>query len=460
MTAFIIIWIGQILSLLGTAISQFGLRLWTFEKSGGLATPMTWIGFAFIVPMILFTPIVGILVDRSNRRLMMMFSDLAAAFTTLVIMLLFITGNLRIWHLYVTAFISGTFQGFQWPAYSAAISLMLEKKHYTRANAMLGMAGPASNIFAPVLAGAMIGPLGHWITENFPRIAGQVSGQPGLIVIFILDLISAVFAIGTLLFVHIPQPDSAVEDSQERVSFWKQAIFGFDYIFKRPSLLGLQLVFLVGNFFYVMGIAIRDPMILARTNSNEIIFGSVQTAAAIGGVIGGLVIGAWGGFRRRIHGVLFGWTLSGVALVTLGLPDSRVMWLIGSFMAMFISPLINASNQSIWQAKVPPEIQGRVFATRRLIAWLVSPVAQLLAGPLADQIFEPLTKEDTFLSAYLPAWLGSGSGTGMALQIGLAGLLTVFAGVGGYLFPMIRDVESGTPDHDECPIPTPPPEDG
>ena len=103
MTAFIIIWIGQILSLLGTAISQFGVRLWTFDESGGLATPMTWIGFAFIVPMILFTPVVGILVDRANRKLMMMLSDLAAAFTTLIVLLLFTTGNLEIWHLYVTA---------------------------------------------------------------------------------------------------------------------------------------------------------------------------------------------------------------------------------------------------------------------------------------------------------------------------------------------------------------------
>ena len=95
MTDFIIIWIGQILSLLGTAISQFGVRLWTFDESGGLATPMTWIGFAFIVPMILFTPVVGILVDRANRKLMMMLSDLAVAFTTLIVLLLFTTGNLR-----------------------------------------------------------------------------------------------------------------------------------------------------------------------------------------------------------------------------------------------------------------------------------------------------------------------------------------------------------------------------
>ena len=449
MTAFIIIWIGQILSLLGTAISQFGLRLWTFDQSGGLATPMTWIGFSFIVPMIVFTPVVGILVDRANRKLMMMVSDLAAAFTTLTVLLLFATGSLRIWHLYVTAFISGTFQGFQWPAYSAAISLMLDKKDYTRANAMLGMAGPASNIFAPVLAGALIGPLGRWAIANLPGLSGQVSGQPGLIVIFVLDLISAAFAVGTLLFVHIPQPARSEQDSQARAGFLKQAAFGFDYIFQRPGLLGLQMIFLIGNFFYVIGFAVRDPMILARTNSDELIFGSVQTAGALGGVIGGLIIGAWGGFRKRIHGVLLGWTLSGLAMVVLGLPQLSVIWLVGSFATMAISPLVNASNQSIWQEKVPPDIQGRVFATRRLIAWMVSPIAQAIAGPLADQVFEPLVRKNTVLSTGLPAWLGRGPGTGMGLQIGLVGICTLIVGLSGYLFPGIREVETLMPDQVE-----------
>ncbi len=127
MTAFTIIWVGQILSLLGTAVGQFGLRLWVFDASGGQATPMTLIGFFFFVPMVAF-PLVGVLVDRANRKLMMMLSDLAAALTTLFVLILFATGHLQVWHLYITAFITGTFQGFQWPAYSAAITTMLDRR--------------------------------------------------------------------------------------------------------------------------------------------------------------------------------------------------------------------------------------------------------------------------------------------------------------------------------------------
>jgi MFS family permease len=127
MKAFTLIWIGQVLSLLGTAISNFGMQFWIFDASGGRATPMTRIGLLFTLPMVIFSPFVGVLVDKSNRKLMMMLSDLAAALITLVVLILFSTGTLEIWHLYITAFIGGTFQGFQWPAYSAAITTMLDK---------------------------------------------------------------------------------------------------------------------------------------------------------------------------------------------------------------------------------------------------------------------------------------------------------------------------------------------
>ena len=159
MKAFGVIWVGQIFSLLGTAMTHFGLTLWAYEVTGK-ATPLALMGFFFVFPQVVLSPFVGVLVDRSNRKLMMMLSDLAAAFTTALILILQAAGVLQIWHLYVTGTVFGIFQGFQWPAYSAAISTMLPKKHYARADGMLEMAGRASNIFAPLLAGALIVPLG------------------------------------------------------------------------------------------------------------------------------------------------------------------------------------------------------------------------------------------------------------------------------------------------------------
>ena len=427
MRTFTIIWIGQVLSLLGTAVSHFGLTLWAWEETGQ-ATALALVGFFFMLPMIALSPVVGVLVDRYNRKMMMLISDFSAALVTLLILLTYRADVLQIWHLYVAALIAGTGQAFQWPAYSAAITLMLEKKQYTRANSMLDMAGRASGVFAPMLAGALIGPL----------------GLTGLLV---LDLVSAGFAIGALLFVPIPSPQPSDVGRGAQASFWKEAMYGFRFILERPSLLGLQLVFMMGNLFHTIPVAVFAPMILARTGNDELAFGSVQSAGAVGGLIGGLVLSAWGGFRRRVHGVLLGWLAVGLGTMGLGFSRALPWWLAFGFAMTFCSPLINASNQAIWQAKVAPDVQGRVFAARRLIAWLVTPLSRLVAGPLADHVFEPAMYENGALAPAFGALVGHGEGAGMALIFVIFGALSGLAGVGGYLFPAVREAESRLPDH-------------
>jgi DHA3 family macrolide efflux protein-like MFS transporter len=429
MMTFTVIWIGQIVSLLGTAMSQFGLTLWAYEITGK-ATPLAMVGFFFVAPQVALAPFIGVLVDRGNRKLMMMLSDLAAALTTVVILVLYATDNLQIWHLYVTAAIAGTFQGFQWPAYSAAITLMLPKEQYARANGMLEMAGNASYVFAPILAGALIGPL-------------------GLIGILIIDLISATVAISTLLLVHVPQLSGTGAGREGEGSFVEEMVYGFRYILARPSLLGLQTVFLVGNFFSSMAFAVLAPMILARSGNNELIFGSVQSAGAIGGVVGGLAMSAWGGPKRRVHGVLLGWFCSGLlGQMVVGLGQALPIWAAGMFLMALFNPLLNGCNQAIWQSKVPPDVQGRVFTARMFIAWLVMPLGQLLAGPLADRVLEPAMAEGGSLTSLFGWMVGTGTGAGMGLQFVVAGLLAGLTGLGGYLFPVVREAEDILPDHD------------
>jgi DHA3 family macrolide efflux protein-like MFS transporter len=429
MLAFSIIWVGQIVSLLGTAMSQFALTLWTYEVTGK-ATPLALVGFFFVTPMVVLGPFVGVLVDRSNRKLMMMLSDLAAALVTVSVLILYATGKLQIWHLYATAAVSGIFQGFQWPAYSAAITLMLPQEQYARANGMLMLAGNASGVFAPLLAGALLGPM-------------------GLVGVLSIDLISAAIAIGALLLVHVPQPSRTKAGREGEGSFIREAAYGFRYIFARPSLLGLQTVFLAGNFFLNLAFAVFAPMILGRTGNNELILGSVQSAGAIGGVIGGLAMSVWGGSRRRVHGVLVGWFCIGLlGQIVLGLGQTLPVWAIGMFLMTFFSPIIDGSNQAIWQAKVAPDVQGRVFTARMFIAWLVSPVSQLLAGPLADQVLEPMMAKGGSLAPAFGWLVGTGIGAGIALLFVVTGLLTALAGLSGYLIPVVRNAEDILPDHD------------
>jgi DHA3 family macrolide efflux protein-like MFS transporter len=433
MFGFSIVWFGQIISLLGSSMTVFAMTIWAYEKTNA-ATALAMIGFFYVAPMLIASPFAGALVDRSNRKMMMMIPDIASGIASFIILILFTTGRLQIWHLFITSAFQGVFQSFQWPAYSAAISTMIPKEHYGRANGMLSLADTASNIFAPLLAGTMIG----------------IIGVPGILLI---DLGTFIFAIGALLLVHIPQPRITEEGRQARGNIFKEAVFGFHYIWSRPSLLALQIVFLAGNFFVGIPGAVQAAMILANTSSNAKALAVVNTAGAIGGVIGGLVMSAWGGPKRRVHGVLFGWFIASLfGSVMMGFSRSIPFWVISAFLGMFFIPIINGSNQAIWQAKVPPDLQGKVFSIRRLIAWFVSPMAFLIAGPLSDKVLEPaMSNPESFLATTLGPIIGTGPGRGMALLFIIGGGIAALIGISGYVFRVLREADTLLPDHDTLP---------
>ncbi len=430
MFAFIIVWLGQIVSLLGTSMSTFALTIWAYQLTGS-ATALALVGFFFLTPMLAISPIAGAIVDRYDRKLMMMLSDLASGLMTVIIMILYSAGVLEIWHLYITSAVTGFFQAFQWPAYSAAITTMLPKEQYGRANGLMSLAETGSGIFAPLLAGALLGLVG---------IGG----------ILTIDIVTFVFAVSALLLVRIPSPKRTEEGQEGRGSLLKEAAYGFRYILKRPSLLGLQIVFLLGNFFLSTAFAVQAPLILARTNNNELVYGSVSSAGALGGFVGGLVMSAWGGPKRRVHGVLVGWAVSSIlGVVLMGLGRELPVWVVAAFIGSFLVPVINGSNQAIWQAKVAPDVQGRVFSIRRLIAWFVNPLAMLIAGPLVDFVLEPSMQPGGGLASSLGWLVGTGPGAGTGLLFVICGLLASLVGVGGYLFPILRDAEKLLPDHDQ-----------
>jgi MFS transporter, DHA3 family, macrolide efflux protein len=428
MFAFSIVWIGQAVSLLGTSMTNFALTIWAYQMTGS-ATALALVGFFYVTPLLIVSPFAGAIVDRSNRKFMMMLSDLASGSVTIVLFILYTGDALQIWHLYIGALISGIFQTFQWPAYSAAITMIVPKQHYARAHALNELAGNSSGIFAPLLAGALLGIIG---------LGG----------IFIIDIVTFSFAVLSLLIVFIPQPKATTEGQEGKGSLFQESFYGFRYILKRPSLLGLQLIFLFGNFFATLAFVLYAPMILARTDSNALVFGSVQTVGAVGGVVGGLVIGTWGGPKRKVNGVLLGWVFSSLlGIILYGLGRSLPIWAAAAFFGAFFIPLINSSNQAIWQSKVAPDVQGRVFASRRVIAWFVNPIATLLAGPLADFVMEPAMRPGTGMAQTFSWLVGTGPGAGMALIIITAGICGMLVGLTGYGFRQIREAESLLADH-------------
>lgn len=431
MFGFTIVWLGQIVSVLASMMTQFALTIWAFEKTGS-ATALGLVQVFFVTPFLLVSPLAGALVDRKNRKMMMMVSDLGAGLATVGILILQAFGVLEVWHLYVAAAINGLGNTFQWPAYSAAISTMLPKEQYGRANGMMSLIEAGPGVIAPLIAGALL-----------PLI--------GLTGILFTDVATFLLAIGALLVVYIPQPQRTQEGAQAQGSVWKEAVYGFRYIFARPGLLGLLIIFLFGNLFSNIQFTLLAPMILSRTGNDSVILGSVQSAGAIGGVIGGVVMSLWGGFKRRIHGVLLGWILASLALTFLGIGQTLSVWIPAMLLGALFFPLINSSSQAIWQAKVAPDLQGRVFSSRRLIAWVTTPIAPLIAGTLADYVMEPAMQTANPFSNAVSGLVGTGPGAGMGFLTVVCCLACALVGLAGYFSPSICRVEDTLPDHDQLP---------
>ena len=210
-------------------------------------------------------------------------------------------------------------------------------------------------------------------------------------------------------------------------------------------------MFFFGNLFSGISYTLLAPMVLARTASNSVIFGMVESAGAIGGVAGGIAMSVWGGFKRRVYGVLLGWALGSVAFALVGAGRGLPLWLPAMFLTSLFSPLINTSNQAIWQAKVAPDVQGRVFSARRLIAWLTNPISPIIAGTLADFVLEPAMRGGGGLPSLFGPLVGRGPGAGMGLLMVICGLGGVLVAVAGYFVPAIRNAEALLPDHDQAP---------
>ncbi len=431
MFAFIVVWLGQIVSVLASSMSQFGLTIFMYEKTQS-ATALGLMQVFYFVPFLLISPIAGVMVDRHNRKMMMMVSDLASGLATIGILLVLYFDVWQFWHMYLAAVIFGLGTAFQWPAYSAAISTMVPKEQLGRANGLMSLMEAGPGVIAPILAGALL-----------PVI--KLTG------ILFFDVATFILAIGALLIVHVPQPVRTEEGAKASGGMLKEAAYGFKYIFARPSLLGLQLVFFAGNLFAGMAFTLLAPMILSRSGNNSLMFGSAQSAGAIAGLVGGVLMSIWGGFKRRVHGVLFGWIISGIGMAIIGLAGGLPIWITGLAISSIVIPLVNGSNQAIWQSKVAPDLQGRVFASRRLIAWITNPISPIIAGTLADFVLEPAARAGTGLPAAFSWLVGTGPGSGMGLLIVFCGLVGVLVGVVGYFVPAIYNAETILPDHDALP---------
>jgi MFS family permease len=427
MRNFLTIWAGQLVSTIGSSMSSFAIAIWAWEITGKAIT-LTLVGFFSLLPGIAIASISGAIVDRFNRKLLMMVGDTVAVLMTIILMLLYLTNHLQIWHLYLTSAIVGTFNQFQSLAYSASLSLLVPKQNYTRASSLQFLSSYGSNIIAPALAGYLY----------------QVIGLLG---IWLIDISSFAIAIISLLFARIPKL-SQTDAHENPTHIWQGLGFGFRYILERKSLLALLIVAFLFWFAHDVGNSLYTPMILSRIGNDTVVLGSLAAAAGFGGVTGAILVSTWSGFKKKINGVLLGMIGAGLSKIVFGLGQTPWIWIPAQFCSSFNFPFNGSSDNAIWLAKVAPHVQGRVFAAHSLILQFGSAVAYLIAGPLADKIFTPALAAGDGHVEIFGRIFGTNPGAGIALLYVICAACMLLVGCVGFYIPQLRDVEKILPDHD------------
>ena len=423
MSAFFLIWIGQLASIIGSGLTRFVLGIWIYEQTGSI-TLFVLMALFDAIPGIIVSPFAGALVDRWNRRSALIISDSIAAISTLLLMLLIINGQLTVGLIYVAISISSICNAFQWPAYAATIPLLVPKQHLGRANGMVQAADAIARILSPILAVILMGVI-------------DLQG------VLLVDIVTFLFALSMLCITTIP---SIASDKPPRSfrAFLQEVVQGWTYIRTQTSLYLLLWFSTVTNFTLGVVQVLLAPLVLTFASTEAL--GLVLSIAGGGALAGGILMSLWGGPEKRIYGI-FGFTLlQGFLLLLGGLQPNISLIAVASSLFLFCTPLIYGCNQSIWQSKVPFALQGRIFATQRMMIWISLACAYLIAGPLADGVFEPLMAVDGLLSSTVGQLIGVGPGRGIGFLFILIGIITIGITVWGFLSPTLRFLEERIPD--------------
>jgi len=424
MRTFTIIWFGQLVSTLGSGLTGFALGVWIYEQTSSVML-FALNTFIFMGVTVVVSPFAGALVDRWNRRLVMIFSDAGAGLSSLAVWLLLLSGNLQIWHIFAAGAVNAAFTAFQFPAHSAATTMLVPREHLGRAGGMVQIGQAIAQLVSPAAAGALY--------LSF-----------GLQAVILIDFATFLFAVATLIAIKIPEPVREHVRKEDRPSIFKEIHFGWRYIADRRGLLYWMIYIASLNLAFGMFSPLMTPLMLELGNAQEV--GITSSAVGLGMLVGTLVMSLWGGPKRRFYGVLGGSVWMGLCVIILGSQPSLLIIGISGFLMMLAIPVLNGSSRAMWQTKVPPDIQGRVFSVRRVIGQFTAPISALLAGPLVEKLFEPWMAADGLLAPSIGRIIGTGPGRGTALAFVFIGvLILVFSLIAG-LNPTLRRAELDVPD--------------
>lgn len=418
MRSFLLIWAGQVVSLLGSAVTAFAVGIWVFEQTNSV-TRFTLMTFCAAAPPLLVLPFAGPLIDRWSRKRLLISCEVAGAAATGTIGALVYLEALTMPLACLAVAVSSGANALQWPTHAATVTSLVHRDQLGRASGMTQLALASSNVLGPLLAGALI-------------------VSVGLAAIAVIDLITFAFSTTLIALAWIPPAARA----GEKRGYWADVPFGIRWISGHAGLAALLAMFIAVSFFTEVAAVLFTPLLLRL--STPAVLGTTVAVASLGMIGGGAVMAVWGGPRRPVLGAAAFAALSGVAVASAGLASSIPWIAAAATLYFFCEPMMLGSSQVAWQRCVPAEAQGRVFATRAALAGAVMPLASLVAGPLADRVVAPALAGAGPFARMLQSIAGTGAGREISLVFVLAGALSVASVALALLYAPLRRLDDAT----------------
>jgi len=433
MRRFLVLWSGQSVSALGTGLGSFALGVWVYQTTGS-ATQFAMISFVMGLALMVMNPVGGALADRRDRRQLLILSDAGAGLMSLLMAALLFSGRLQPWHVYPIVAVMVSCTALQGPALLASVSLLVPREQLARASGMIQTSRAGAMIVGPLAAGFLVGRIGY----------GGV---------ILIDCATFFFAVVTILAIRIPNPPRPEAASHQ--SLLASLAFGWTYLRGLPGLFALLSVYAATNFCMAMVQVLLTPLILSF--ATPVALGTVDSVAAVGILLGSIALTIWGGPQRRVAAILAFLAFQALILFLGGVQPSIPLIATAAFAFMFTLPFINGWTQVILQSKVAPDVQGRVFGVAGMISLGSVPLASLIAGPLADRLFEPMLLAGGALAGSVGRLIGVGPGRGIGFLFVLLGaLVLVVVGLASFS-ARLRRLESEIPDAlPEPSLPQPP----
>lgn len=430
MQIFTLVWFGQLISSMGTAMTKFALMLWAYDQTGK-ATTTALTGFFNILFFVMISPLAGVLIDRFSRKKIMVIAELGSLIITFSLLILYATGTLQIYHIFAGEALSGLFEAFKVPTFSAAVTMLLPKDNYDKASGMRSFSNNISTVFAPIISSIIISLVG------FNAVMG-------------VDLATFLVVIVILISVKIPNPKAIEHRQNTHKPMFEDMLLGIRYLLARRGLFNIMIIFAIINLLSAITYyGILPPMILAKSSNNKLVLASVQAALGIGGVAGSLIVGIVGCPKKKVSTIVWAGCCSFLfGDILLGIGASKYIWIFAAFISSFFIPFIIAAATSLWQSKTEPSIQGRVFSLRAMVEQSIMPLGYILGGVLADYIFEPSMTGNGSLSKIFGTLVGTGKGSGMGVMFIFTGIIGALTCYFCHINKAVRNIEKELPDYD------------